>query len=378
MGWLFEMSLSQQSIRADTVGRMENDRNHRPDLGGGQNSASSNVPGSGGGLGLLAIVLGLFVVVTMGLLLKTLLVPAGAPAKSTISTGDYSALTAIVDSAAAYLDQAQAGKAEAILREALGKYPEDQDLHLLLGQALINQRRLDEAYGEYIAALAIGPRDADIEFSAGTLANQIGQPERALEHYAAAQTADPSHPDYPLYRGQVQFKLGRYSEGRASLVMAARLKPDRAIIWGTLADLELLENNARVALQHIARARDLEPENGMWRVIEAKAFKRQGKAAKALTLLLGLDASQRQDTNVRRLTAECFGMMNRPVDGARVYVEAFDERQPDADLAFEAAVWFDRAGDGSNALEWAKRAAQLGHQQADKLVARLAQAEDGG
>lgn len=358
---------------------MEDNRNHRPHLDLTEDSTPSGSSGSGGGsgVGLVVIVLGLFVVVTLGLLLKTLLVPVGGPASPSTSAGDHAALTAIVDSAAAYLDQAEAGKAEAIVREALTKYPEDQDLHLLLGQALINQRLFEDAYNEYIAALAIGPRDADIEFSAGTLANQIGQPDRALEHYAAAQTADPSNPDYPLFLGQVQLKLGMFSEGRASLVMAARLRPERALIWGTLADLELQENNARIALQHIGRARELEPANGMWRLIEAKAFKRQGEAAKALMLLLALDESQRQDVNVRRLTAECYGMMRRPLDGAQLYVDAFDDQQPDATVAFEAAVWLDRAGDGDGALDWARRAEQLGHPQAGKLASRLAQVEDG-
>jgi tetratricopeptide (TPR) repeat protein len=266
-----------------------------------------------------------------------------------------------------------------VLRQAVEEHPAVQDLRLAYAGALLAQHEIEQAYAQYEKALAIGPRDAEIEFTAGTVANMAGMVQRAQEHYAAAQTADMTDPRYPLYLGQIQLKLGQTDEARVSLLRAVHLDPDQPVAWGTLAQIALQANRVGLALRHVAKARKLEPDVLTWRLIEARALKREGKVEPALTLLLALDEQQRYRPDVLRVIGECYGLMRRPADAAANYVKASDANPTDKDLAFDAAVWQDRAGDKAAALKLAQRAARLGHEDAGKLVARLkAKPDDDG
>jgi predicted Zn-dependent protease len=215
----------------------------------------------------------------------------------------------VIAAAAVYSQKGEFAKAEAILKEAVAQYPGDQSVRLKFGELLLGQRRLEEAYAQYEAALSIGPRDAKTEFTAGTVASALGKPERAVEHYSAAQTSDPVNAEYPLYLGQVQAKLGKLDEAKISLLRCAKLDPNRAIAWGTLADIALRENKPEITLQYIAKARELEPGVGVWRIVEARALNRSSQPQKALDVLTGLDESEKRTAPVARLIAETYGLL---------------------------------------------------------------------
>ena len=278
---------------------------------------------------------------------------------------------AALAAAARYVQQGNVGLAEGILRDAVGQNVEHQELRLRLAEALMQQKKYADSYEQYVAALAIGPRVHEAEFAAGTMASLSGQHERAREHYAAAQALESSNPKYALYLAQTQLKLGENEAAKANLLMAANLKPDDPQAWGMLADIALRENNVAIAIQHIAKARELQPNYGAWRLIEARAQKRNGDPQAALIILLGMDAAERQDPAVLRLIAECYGMIERPHDAAETYAKASDAKKDDADLAYEAATWYARADRNDQAMVYARRAFALGHAQAPKLIERL-------
>lgn len=231
--------------------------------------------------------------------------PAGSP--DAVRTA--AKIEEIRAAAALYVQRNEPARAEAILKEGVSQFPEAGALRIAYAELLLSQRKLDEAYAQYEAALATGTRDAKTEFAAGSVANMLGKPERAVEHYSAAQTTDPVNPDYPLYLGQVQAKLGQLDEAKVSLLRSAKLEPTRAVAWGTLADIAVRENKPEIALQYIARARELEPGVSVWRIIEARALNRAGTPAKSLEVLAGLDESDSRQPAVARLIAETYGLL---------------------------------------------------------------------
>lgn len=297
--------------------------------------------------------------------------PRAAQAQTPAKAPSHRAVEAALDAAQQYVRQGQFGKAEAILRQGVAEHPEDQDLRVALGEALMGQRRYADAYEQYEKALAIGPREAEIEFTAGTLAYQAGMPERSVEHYSMAQTADPSEPRYPLYLGQVQARLGQYESAKASLLRAAMLDDTNAFAWGTLADLALRENNIGIALQHIAKARHLQPNEAAWRLIEARAMKRKGEPEQALAVLLSMDPVKVREPATARLIAECYGMLGRAADAAAILADASDALPADGGLALEAAAAAERAGMKERATILGKRAQAAGNDAAAKLLERL-------
>ncbi len=262
-------------------------------------------------------------------------------------------------------------RAEAILFRGIEQYPTDQDLRVKYAETLVGLKKIPEAYEEYVAALAIGPRTHELEFAAGTMASMSGQPARAVEHFNAARTAQPNNPVYALYLAQVQRKQGDLDAAKANLLMVTTMRPDDATAWGTLADIALQENNLDLCLQHIEKARELQPASREWRLIAARAHKRKGDAERALIVLNGMDPAAKHEPVTVRLIAECYAMLERPADAGRVLAEASDATPGNADLAYEAATWYARAEETEKALTYARRAISLGHTGALKLVERL-------
>jgi tetratricopeptide (TPR) repeat protein len=276
----------------------------------------------------------------------------------------------ILDAADELVRRRELSRAESVLRAAVGEHPEDQELRLALAGVLVLSQRPAAAYEQYEAALAIGPRTAEVEFNAGTLASGLGRLDRAEEHFASAQATDPSDARFPLYLAQVQIAQGNTSEARRNLHLAARLDESLAVAWGTLAELSLRNAEPRVALQLIARARELEPDSAVWRLIEARALNRSGSPERALAVLGGIPAQQR-DLSVLRLMGESFGLLGRPADAAQTFEAAARERPDDAELLLETAIWWERAGDPDRALSYARRAGELGSETGTRMAERL-------
>jgi tetratricopeptide (TPR) repeat protein len=250
---------------------------------------------------------------------------------------------------------------EGVLKGAIAEYPTDQRLYIAYAEALLGRDALAPAYENYEKALATGERTAALEFQAGTVASMLGKRDRAEEHYAAAQKANPNHAEYPLFLGQVQMQLNKLDEARASLVRAAQLNPSEARAWGSLAELAVRENKVDIALQHIGKARELEPRATVWRFIEARAQLRAGRAKEAADLLLPLDPKEKASESIARLLADSLSAQKRDAEAAMVMAAASDADEKNAALAFDAAVRAKRAGEGELLKRLSERATALGH-----------------
>jgi len=317
-----------------------------------------------GSLGLVAVV----GVIAIG---RLVMGPGPTGANGADHFADLSTIEAVLESVQEYRLAGDDGRAHAVLESAVGQYVEDQTLRLAFGDLLLAERDPRGAYHQYVTALAIGPRPPEIEFTAGTVAGMIGRHDRAVEHYVAARTQDPTNSVYPLYLGQAQIKVGEVAAGKASLLAAAKLDPDRAIIWGTLAELAYRENKPTIALRHIAKARELEPRVLAWRIIEARSLKRNHQPEEAMAVLVGLSEQERSSPHVMQIMAECYGLLGRPADAAAMYAARSDTDPTDIEAARETAIWQERAGDTQAAIRFARRAADLGDEAGAKILERL-------
>ena len=331
--------------------------------------------GRGGAAGIaVGVVVALLAAGLVGLAVTRAI--RGGPGSSGPETGAPAVaseqdIARLLESVQVYVRSGERGKAHAILESAVGQYPDDQDLRLAYGQLLMQDERWEEAFEQYDAAALSGPISAQEHFTAGTLASTVGRYEDAARHYDMAQRTDPSNADYPLYLAQTQLKLGLKSEAMASLVRASVLDEGNALIWGSMASVELSENKVNLALQHIARAREIEPDSRDWRLIQAKAMKRAGRAEDAIGVLLGLGESLMTDDEALRTMSACHGMLGEPEEALALYEQAIEAREGSGELVYEAAVWAERAERLERALELARRADAMGHEPARRLVARL-------
>ncbi len=281
-------------------------------------------------------------------------------ATSDTTAGGSAKVDAILESVTALQGKHEAAQAEAVLKAAIGEHATDQRLYVAYAELLLGGQRYGEAYENYVRALATGERSATLEFQAGTVASLIGRNDRAIEHYSAAQTADPKNAEYALFLGQVQLQSGMLDEARASIVRAAQLNPDDPRAWGTLAEIALRENKLDVAMEQIQKARAMEPRATVWRLIEAKVHARQGRPERAVELLVALDPVEKQSEAIARVLADSLSMLKRDAEAAEVLGAASDAAPKQANLAFDAAVRAAKAKDAKLFARLRERAASLG------------------
>ncbi len=296
---------------------------------------------------------------------------AGTPAPT--AAQEYETVRAAIEASRVYLDQEKPGSAETVLKAAIARFPREQELYFLMGEALLQQDRGEEAYNAYDQGILIGPDHAEYRHVAGTIAAQLGLLDDAELHYRQAQQLAPSNPKYPLYLAQVVRKAGDTDEAKKQLMIATRIAPDLAQAWGSLAAIALEENKLSIALTHIARAREIEPDNLAWRVMEAQALRRNNQPREAAALLTAISEEERRENpGLLQELAACYGLLGRPADAAEAYIAAVgadDSQNPE--LAYQAAVWLERADDSERAVLFARLAAQQGHEGAIALVEQL-------
>jgi len=258
-----------------------------------------------------------------------------------------------------YVNNEQFAQALTVLEEAVAQYPGDQELRLALGDLYMMRQELPKAYDQYVAGIEIGPATAEAEFTAGTLANTIGQPELAEAHYASAMRLDPSNPDTPVYLAAIQMKTNRLDQAKVNLALGGKMAPDSARIYAMRSEIAMRENKLSIALEQIRKARAIEPDSLAWILQEARVLKRDRRAQEAVDLLTALPQEQAQHPETVKLLAECFGLVGRPEEAASRYIDLAQASPEDPSLAFEVALWLERAGRRVEAIEWADKARAL-------------------
>lgn len=318
--------------------------------------------------------LGLVLVVGGGIAAVVLRGPSSPPGESppVVASGEG------LDAARDWLARGEPDRAIALLEKLTQARADDQELWLALVDAQLHAENAEGAYDACVAALAVGPRTARLEFQAGTLASTVGRPERAVEHYSMAQALEPGDAEIAVYLGSVLHGLGRLDEAKAALVRAVALEPEHALALGTLAEIALQENKPSVAFEHASAAVGAEPARLAWRVLQARSLNRLAQPEESLAVLSTVAESERWLPPVVSAKGRAYGLLGRFEDAADLYAEAASRSPADPELALEAASWLERAGRLDEALKHAKRAGMLGNEVGRRMATRLEDEAGGG
>ena len=327
----------------------------------------------GAGVGVLVVVVVAVLALIAALVWAVGSTPAGAEAEAVVPAGvdEARSIEAALEAAGVYLERDELGKAEAVLTSAVGEFAEDVPLRLSLAEVLLRQERIEEAYGQYEAALAIEPNAAAVQFQAGTIAAMLDRAERAAEHYSMARSLDATVAQYPLYLAVVQQELGLIGDAKENFLYALHLDGTDATAAAALAQIALDENDRELALSYARRAREIEPGQAAFVVLEARALRRMARAEEAIGLLLALPDEALYQVGVLTLASECLGLLRNFDDAAGLWADAADADTGSAEKAFQAALALERAGDVEKAKRYASRAGMLGHAQAGGVVERM-------
>ena len=100
--------------------------------------------------------------------------------------------------AGAYLEVGDIGNADRALSDAVGRWPEDAEAHLLFGYCRLDREEVEQARSELERALELSD-DPSLELAAhlglASIHDRLGDGDRADEHYARALAIAPETRD---------------------------------------------------------------------------------------------------------------------------------------------------------------------------------------
>lgn len=142
------------------------------------------------------------------------------------------------------------------LERAVAQDPKLPALRSQLGVALLHLGHTDRAAREFEAELAANPGDYNANAFLGWLAQQNGQPRRALELLQAAYALDESDPGVPYLLAQAHFAQRDWERAEAMLAEVVERQPGfiparvmRARVYAKLKRIERFREEQRIIQQ---------------------------------------------------------------------------------------------------------------------------------
>lgn len=246
--------------------------------------------------------------------------PGSADAGSEVASVD--AIEAILEAVQTAYRTGERDKAEGLLRAGVAEYEGDQDLRAAYATFLLESSEHAAAHEQFVRAVEIGPPTPELAMAAGTTASVIGETATAAEYFGVAVSLEPANVDYLLHLGQAQLELGEREAARATVTRATDLDDGRALAWALLAEISLREGDVVGALDLIAVARRIEPEELSWKSIEARAALAAGNCSLVLLLLDPLGVPARYEDGILGPLASCLEETGRLAEAEQLRAEA--------------------------------------------------------
>jgi len=173
--------------------------------------------------------------------------------------------------------------------------PDDQKAWLQMGRAQMLQGDLPRALACFQEALQINPDFLDAQFQLATVLAQTGQPAAAESEFIKFLRQAPGDERAWNNLGNVQFLQQKFAAAEASYLQAAKLEPAKADTWMNLANLFLQQNDGRKGLAALERALQLRPHDAqLWYQYGnfCEQFGASGKAVAAFRQVLAQEPNR--------------------------------------------------------------------------------------
>ncbi|HZM00196.1 MAG TPA: tetratricopeptide repeat protein, partial [Planctomycetota bacterium] len=174
---------------------------------------------------------------------------------------------------------------ESLFRHTCGATRENGWAHRILGTALSEKGRLDEAVHELGIALRQWPDDPAAHNNLGVALARLGRPEEALREYREAVRLDPGEPDYRANLGGALLKSGQVAGAIAEFREAVRLQPGSAAAHANLGRALALDGRFDEAIEELRESLRLQPDEAAVQHALGVALERRGDVGPAIDAL---------------------------------------------------------------------------------------------
>jgi protein O-mannosyl-transferase len=248
------------------------------------------------------------------------------------------------------------------------------------GGELALQGKFKEAIPLFEKAIEIRPDYAEAHFNLALALSVQGHIEAAIGHYKTALRINPNYPEAHKNLGLLLVLQGKLAAAGAELEEAIRLKPDFANAHTLLAGLLIQQGKPDLAAGHARRALEIEPRSAEAHAKLGEALASQGKTDAAI-------AEYRLALSIEPKSADfhfVLGLALNAKHETRAAIEHWREAvrlEPNHAARLNKLAWTlathpdDSLRDGAEAIELAKRAAQLTAGKNPEILATWAAAE---
>lgn len=229
------------------------------------------------------------------------------------------------------------------------RYPGFSEARNLYGQVLLAMQRRSEAYEQFRLSLGIDARQAEIELLAGTIAEAEGNLDRAIQHYAAANSIAAQNPRYRTFLANAYLSRGDRSKARETLLEALQLDSNYHKAHAVFANFYAEDGKLDMALNFIAKAIDHTPiaerdAQVDYLRLQATLLRRDNRPLESLQILTEslTEAEQAQRKSAEGLAAT-WGMLGEPAKAAEAWERAWRADPGRLEYGVDAALWRIRA-----------------------------------
>ena len=161
------------------------------------------------------------------------------------------------------LAEKQPDKAIATIKAQLAKYPGNPDFHVMLGMLLKDQKKdFSGAEAEFKEALKLNPNDAGAYLKLGTLQNERGATDDAVQTYVEAAKHNPKEVGFFLLAGGIYEDKKDWDHAKQMYQKVLAVQPENPIASNNMAYAMLQQGgNVDVAFQMAQTAHRLLPDN---------------------------------------------------------------------------------------------------------------------
>ena len=171
---------------------------------------------------------------------------------------------------------------ESMMRHWLDKYPTDFTAHFNLGAVLQSSDRLEDALGEYRAALKSKPDDPATLNSLGTTFQMIGQFDEAIAQYREALRVNPNYVAAHYNWGNSLLAQEKPAEAAAHFQEVLRVNPGDADAHSNLATAFGMLDDETPAIEHYRLAIRYNPDHPLAHYNLGYFLAKQGKSTEAV------------------------------------------------------------------------------------------------
>ncbi len=159
-----------------------------------------------------------------------------------------------------YLEHGRLSQAGDLLREALGRNPQDFDLLLEYGNFFFRNDEIEGAAGNFRLLTTLAPERIEGWNNLGIVLHQQGKTEEAKRCFDRVLKIDPDHPGALLNIGNFYFNESKFEKARSCFEKVLDKKPDFPDAWFNLGNTLSAQKDYAGAKAAFERALRYNPE----------------------------------------------------------------------------------------------------------------------